>query len=120
MMSGDGDVINSHQRWRNHFEADRCRSRDRLADGAAVAVTGRGDRRPGNSSDSYCRWVELAAQCAIKHMDSIASPFPISLDNKEPLIHLAMTARRIVNKCHRTMAEIAVDAVLTVADLVKR
>lgn len=53
-------------------------------------------------------------------MDSIASPFPISLDNKEPLIHLAMTARKTVNKCHRTIAEIAVDAVLTVADLVKR
>ncbi|EDS38005.1 stromal antigen [Culex quinquefasciatus] len=93
-----------------HFEADRCRSRDRQADGAALAVTGRRDRRPGNSSNSYCRWVELAAQCAIKHMDSIASPFPISLDNKEPLIHLAMTARKIVNMCHRTMVEIAVDA----------
>ncbi|EDS45253.1 chaperonin [Culex quinquefasciatus] len=27
---------------------------------------------------------ELAAQCAIKHFNSIDSPFPISLDNKEP------------------------------------
>ncbi|EDS27370.1 T-complex protein 1 subunit epsilon [Culex quinquefasciatus] len=65
---------------------------------------------------------ELAAQCAIKHLDSIASPFPISLDNKEPLVQVAMTTlgSKIVNKCHRQMAEIAVDAVLTVADLEKK
>lgn len=65
---------------------------------------------------------ELAAQCAIKHLDSIASPFPISVDNKEPLIQVAMTTlgSKIVNKCHRQMAEIAVDAVLTVADLEKK
>uniref|UniRef100_A0A1Q3F4J5 T-complex protein 1 subunit epsilon n=1 Tax=Culex tarsalis TaxID=7177 RepID=A0A1Q3F4J5_CULTA len=65
---------------------------------------------------------ELAAQCAIKHLDSIADPFPISLDNKEPLVQVAMTTlgSKIVNKCHRQMAEIAVDAVLTVADLDKK
>lgn len=65
---------------------------------------------------------ELAAQCAIKHLDSIASPFPISRDNKEPLVKVAMTTlgSKIVNKCHRQMAEIAVDAVLTVADLEKK
>lgn len=65
---------------------------------------------------------ELAAQCAIKHLDSVAEPFPISRDNKEPLIKVAMTTlgSKIVNKCHRQMAEIAVDAVLTVADLEKK
>ncbi|XP_055613989.1 T-complex protein 1 subunit epsilon [Uranotaenia lowii] len=65
---------------------------------------------------------ELAAQCAIKHLDSIAEPFPISRENKEPLIKVAMTTlgSKIVNKCHRQMAEIAVDAVLTVADLEKK
>lgn len=65
---------------------------------------------------------ELAAQCAIKHLDSIASPFPISRENKEPLVKVAMTTlgSKIVNKCHRQMAEIAVDAVLTVADLEKK
>ncbi|XP_055542573.1 T-complex protein 1 subunit epsilon [Wyeomyia smithii] len=65
---------------------------------------------------------ELAAQCASKHLDSIAEPFPISRDNKEPLIEVAMTTlgSKIVNKCHRQMAEIAVDAVLTVADLDKK
>uniref|UniRef100_A0A182J8P6 T-complex protein 1 subunit epsilon n=1 Tax=Anopheles atroparvus TaxID=41427 RepID=A0A182J8P6_ANOAO len=65
---------------------------------------------------------ELAAQCAVKHLDSIAQPFPVSRDNKEPLIRVAMTTlgSKIVNKCHRQMAEIAVDAVLTVADLEKK
>ncbi|XP_052865223.1 T-complex protein 1 subunit epsilon [Anopheles bellator] len=65
---------------------------------------------------------ELAAQCAIKHLDSIAEQFPIALDNKEPLVRVAMTTlgSKIVNKCHRQMAEIAVDAVLTVADLEKK
>uniref|UniRef100_A0A9I3BDM3 T-complex protein 1 subunit epsilon n=1 Tax=Anopheles coluzzii TaxID=1518534 RepID=A0A9I3BDM3_ANOCL len=65
---------------------------------------------------------ELAAQCAVKHLDTIAHPFPVSCDNKEPLIRVAMTTlgSKIVNKCHRQMAEIAVDAVLTVADLEKK
>uniref|UniRef100_A0A182JXW2 T-complex protein 1 subunit epsilon n=1 Tax=Anopheles christyi TaxID=43041 RepID=A0A182JXW2_9DIPT len=65
---------------------------------------------------------ELAAQCAVKHLDTIAAPFPVSRDNKEPLIRVAMTTlgSKIVNKCHRQMAEIAVDAVLTVADLEKK
>lgn len=62
---------------------------------------------------------ELAAQCAVKHLDSIAEPFPIAVDNLEPLIRVAMTTlgSKIVNKCHRQMAEIAVNAVMTVADL---
>ncbi len=60
---------------------------------------------------------ELAGQCAVKHLDSIAEPFPISTDNLEPLIRVAMTTlgSKIVNKCHRQMAEIAVNAVMTVA-----
>jgi len=65
---------------------------------------------------------ELAAQCAVKHLESIAEPFPISLDNIEPLVKVAMTTlgSKIVNKCHRQMAELAVNAVLTVADLEKK
>lgn len=65
---------------------------------------------------------ELAAQCAVKHLNSIAEPFNFSRDNKEPLIEVAMTTlgSKIINKCHRQMAEIAVDAVLTVADLEKK
>lgn len=65
---------------------------------------------------------ELAAQCAVKHLDSIAEPFVYSVENKEPLIEVAMTTlgSKVINKCHRQMAEIAVDAVLTVADLEKK
>lgn len=60
---------------------------------------------------------ELAAQCAVKHLDTIAEPFPIANDNLEPLVRVAMTTlgSKIVNKCHRQMAEIAVNAVMTVA-----
>jgi len=48
--------------------------------------------------------------------------FPVSADNIEPLIKVAMTTlgSKIVNKCHRQMAEIAVKAVLAVADLESR
>jgi len=65
---------------------------------------------------------EIAAQCAVKHLESIAEPFPISATNIEPLVKVAMTTlgSKIVNKCHRQMAEIAVNAVLTVADLEKK
>lgn len=65
---------------------------------------------------------ELAAQCAVKHLDSIAEPFNFTLDDKEPLVQVAMTTlgSKIINKCHRQMAEIAVDAVLAVADLEKK
>jgi len=65
---------------------------------------------------------ELAAQCAVKYLDSIAEPFPVSANDIEPLVRVAMTTlgSKIINKCHRQMAEIAVNAVLTVADLEKK
>lgn len=65
---------------------------------------------------------ELAAQCAVKNLEAIAEPFPISGDDFEPLIKVAMTTlgSKIINKCHRQMAEIAVKAILTVADLEKK
>lgn len=34
---------------------------------------------------------ELAAQCAIKHLDSISDNFPVDPNNLEPLIKTAMT-----------------------------
>uniref|UniRef100_A0A1L8DUF7 T-complex protein 1 subunit epsilon n=1 Tax=Nyssomyia neivai TaxID=330878 RepID=A0A1L8DUF7_9DIPT len=65
---------------------------------------------------------ELAAQCAVKHLEGIAEPFPVTRDNTEPLVKVAMTTlgSKIINKCHRQMAEIAVNAVLSVADLEKK
>lgn len=73
---------------------------------------------PIRIADGY----ELAAQCAVKHLDTIAEPFIYSAQNKESLIQVAMTTlgSKIINKCHRQMAEIAVDAVLTVADFEKK
>ena len=48
--------------------------------------------------------------------------FPVDSNNLEPLIETAMTTlgSKIINKCHRQMAEIAVNAVLSVADLKRR
>nr|CAH7747958.1 unnamed protein product [Callosobruchus chinensis] len=62
---------------------------------------------------------ELACQTAVAHLDKIAELFPVSSENTEPLIKVAMTTlgSKIINKCHRQMAEIAVNAVLAVADL---
>ncbi|OXU27840.1 hypothetical protein TSAR_001387 [Trichomalopsis sarcophagae] len=65
---------------------------------------------------------ELAAQCAIDHLNEISESFPVDPNNLEPLIKVAMTTlgSKIVNKCHRQMAEIAVNAVMAVADLKSR
>lgn len=65
---------------------------------------------------------ELAAQFAAKHLDTISDSFPVDTNNLEPLIRTAMTTlgSKIVNKCHRQMAEIAVNAVMAVADMEKR
>ncbi|XP_011296813.1 T-complex protein 1 subunit epsilon [Fopius arisanus] len=73
---------------------------------------------PIRIADGY----ELAAQCAVKHLNTIAESFPVNPDDLEPLIKTAMTTlgSKIINKCHRQMAEIAVNAVMAVADLEKR
>merc|ERR1712241_1599029 len=54
--------------------------------------------------------------------DTIADKFEIDQSNPEQLIQIAMTTlgSKIINKCHRQMAEIAVNAVLAVADLDSR
>ncbi|XP_043265010.1 T-complex protein 1 subunit epsilon [Colletes gigas] len=61
---------------------------------------------------------EIAAKCAVKHLKSIVEDFEGSLDNLEPYIKIAMTSlgSKIINKCHRQMAEIAVKAVFAVMD----
>ncbi len=57
---------------------------------------------------------ELAAKCAVDHLDKAADTFKIDPANPENLIEMAMTTlgSKIINKCHRQMAEIAVNAVL--------
>jgi T-complex protein 1 subunit epsilon len=61
---------------------------------------------------------EMAAKHAVDHLDVIADKFEIDHTNPEQLIKIAMTTlgSKIINKCHRQMAEIAVNAVLAVAD----
>lgn len=62
---------------------------------------------------------ELAAKYAVDHLDEIADKFDLDPENPENLIQTAMTtlSSKIINKCHRQMAEIAVDAILSVADI---
>lgn len=73
---------------------------------------------PIRIADGY----EQASEIAIKRLVEISESFPVSADNKEPLIKTAMTTlgSKIVNRCHRQLAEVAVDAVLAVADLKER
>ncbi|CAL1526073.1 unnamed protein product [Lymnaea stagnalis] len=73
---------------------------------------------PIRISDGY----EMAAKIATDKLDQISETFKIDLSDKEPLIRLAMTTlgSKIVNRCHRQMAEIAVDAILSVADLERK
>merc|ERR1719259_691900 len=73
---------------------------------------------PIRIADGY----ESAAKTAIEHLDTIAEQYPIDPENLEPLIQTAMTTlgSKIINKCHRQMAEIAVNAVLTVADIERK
>lgn len=73
---------------------------------------------PIRIADGY----EMAAHVAVAELDRIAEQFPVDMNNLEPLIETAMTTlgSKIINKCHRQMAEIAVNAVLSVADLERR
>ncbi|VDO10266.1 unnamed protein product, partial [Brugia timori] len=60
---------------------------------------------------------DLACKKALATLENVAHSFPIH--NRELLIESAVTAlgSKIVNRCMRRLAEIAVDAVLSVADL---
>lgn len=73
---------------------------------------------PIRIADGY----EMAAQAALQHLDSIADAFPIDLKNTETLKKVAMTTlgSKIINRCHSQMADIAVEAVLAVADMERR
>lgn len=65
---------------------------------------------------------EMAARFAMDHLESISDSFPVDPINLEPLIQTAMTTlgSKIVNRCLRQFAEIAVNAVMSVADMDRR
>ncbi|KAM6156763.1 T-complex protein 1 subunit epsilon [Erethizon dorsatum] len=73
---------------------------------------------PIRIADGY----EQAARIAIEHLDKISTSVLVDTKNTEPLIQTAKTTlgSKVVNSCHRQMAEIAVNAVLTVADMERR
>lgn len=62
---------------------------------------------------------EQAAEVAIKHLAKISDRVEFTKDNTTPLVDTAMTtlSSKIINIHKRKMAQIAVDAVLSVADL---
>merc|ERR1711862_986394 len=62
---------------------------------------------------------ELAMQIALKRMDEISDTF--ELTQREQLFRVVKTtlSSKIVNKAHDKFANIAVDAVLSVADIEK-
>ena len=65
---------------------------------------------------------ERACALSVKHLESISETIVFDKDNVEPLIKTAMTtlSSKIVNVHKRKMAEIAVNAVLSVADLERK
>ncbi|XP_045595054.1 T-complex protein 1 subunit epsilon-like [Procambarus clarkii] len=73
---------------------------------------------PIRIADGY----ELAAKKAIENLENIADTFTVDTNHLEPLILTAMTTlgSKIINRCHRQMAEIAVNAVMAVADMETR
>ncbi|XP_033034676.1 T-complex protein 1 subunit epsilon [Trachypithecus francoisi] len=73
---------------------------------------------PIRIADGY----EQAARAAIEHLDKISDSVLVDIKDTEPLIQTAKTTlgSKVVNSCHRQMAEIAVNAVLTVADMERR
>nr|XP_008522588.1 PREDICTED: T-complex protein 1 subunit epsilon [Equus przewalskii] len=73
---------------------------------------------PIRIADGY----EQAARIAIEHLDKISDRVFVDIRDTEPLIQTAKTTlgSKVVNSCHRQMAEIAVNAILTVADMQRR
>merc|ERR1712173_53340 len=68
---------------------------------------------PMKIADGY----EYASQLALKRLDEIGDVF--SIDDRNKLVEVAKTtlSSKIVNRAHDKFAEIAVDAILSVADL---
>ncbi|CAI2179271.1 7952_t:CDS:10 [Funneliformis geosporum] len=65
---------------------------------------------------------ETACKVAVKHLDTISDVVEFTKDNTENLFNTAMTClgSKIVSKNHEQFAKIAVDAVLSVADLERK
>uniref|UniRef100_A0ACD5WW00 Uncharacterized protein n=2 Tax=Avena sativa TaxID=4498 RepID=A0ACD5WW00_AVESA len=65
---------------------------------------------------------EMASRIAVDHLESISTKYEFSATDIEPLVQTCMTtlSSKIVSRCKRALAEIAVKAVLAVADLERK
>jgi len=65
---------------------------------------------------------DLGCKIALDHMQSISEKVEFSKENTEPLIQTALTClgSKIVKRCGRKFAEMAVSAILSVADLERK
>lgn len=65
---------------------------------------------------------DTACEIAVAHIQKIADKVEFSKDNLEPLISTAMSSlgSKIVKRCGRKFAEIAVNSVLSVADMERK
>ncbi|KAJ3222937.1 T-complex protein 1 subunit epsilon [Clydaea vesicula] len=65
---------------------------------------------------------ERACNVAVAHLESIADTVPFDKNNTDMLMRTAKTSlgSKIVSKCHDKFAKMAVDAVLSVADLERK
>ncbi|KAJ1561935.1 T-complex protein 1 subunit epsilon [Nowakowskiella sp. JEL0078] len=65
---------------------------------------------------------ERACLVAVDHLDTVADVIPFGKDDKDILMRTAKTClgSKIVSKCHDLFAGIAVDAVLSVADMERK
>ncbi|RVX75634.1 T-complex protein 1 subunit epsilon [Exophiala mesophila] len=73
---------------------------------------------PIRIADGY----DQACEIAVKHLNSISDDIPFSREEHENLIKVAKTSlgSKIVSKAHDHFARIAVDAVMSVADLERK
>jgi len=68
------------------------------------------------------RGYEKAAEIAVKHLETICEQMEWSETNLDPLLQTAKTtlSSKVVNRLQNKLAKIAVDAVLSVADLKRK
>ncbi len=73
---------------------------------------------PIRIADGY----DQACEVAVAHLDSISDTIPFSRDRQENLVKVAKTSlgSKIVSMAHDLFSQIAVDAVLSVADLERK
>eukprot|EP01096_Ripella_sp_DP13-Kostka_P002086 TRINITY_DN1277_c0_g1_i1.p1 TRINITY_DN1277_c0_g1~~TRINITY_DN1277_c0_g1_i1.p1 ORF type:complete len:538 (+),score=290.70 TRINITY_DN1277_c0_g1_i1:306-1919(+) len=73
---------------------------------------------PTRIADGY----EIACNIAIQHLATLAETIEVSRDNIGPLSHVVSTSlgSKIVSRCQKSLAEIATEAVLLVADLERK